>query len=98
VEGSSELKKAMLRRAVTAGWMVCGWPSGGRRAATIAIFFGRLGPKANSRFRFCPEVIIRISVLTFSNRLSRKRLIPCHSLAPANIGSTHAWRLRKAFL
>ena len=32
--------------------------SGGRRAATIAIFFGHPGPKVTSRFKFCPEAII----------------------------------------
>jgi hypothetical protein len=44
--------------------------SGGRRATTIATFFGRLGPKATSRLTFWPAAIMRASAFTFSSRLS----------------------------
>jgi hypothetical protein len=37
------------------------------------------------------------SAFTRQSRLRRKRLIPCHSLASPNMGSTHTLRLRKAF-
>jgi hypothetical protein len=69
---------------------------GGRRAATIAIFFERLGPKATSRLAFCPEAIMRASKFTFSSPLNLNLLNPCHSLASANRGSTHTWRFPMA--
>src|SRR5215210_3938534 len=70
--------------------------SGGRRAATIAIFFGRLRPKAKSRLTFCPDAIMSASEFTFSSPLNLKRLDPCHSLASPKSGSTHTARLRRA--
>jgi hypothetical protein len=90
-----EKRHASIVRCRLGGWCGDGF-SGGRRAATIAVFLGRPGPKAKSRFKFCPEAIIRASVLTFSSPLSLNLLDPCHSLASPNSGSTHTARLRKA--
>jgi hypothetical protein len=45
---------------------------------------------------FCPEAINSASALTFSSRLSLKRLNPCQSLASPNSGSTHTARLLMA--
>jgi hypothetical protein len=47
---------------------------------------------------FCPAAVTSASTFTRQSLLSRNLLIPCHSLASANIGSTHTLRLRRAFL
>lgn len=46
---------------------------------------------------FWPAAITMASTFTRHSVLRRKRLIPCHSLASPNIGSTHTLRLPKAF-
>src|SRR6266567_6973411 len=52
----------------------------------------------SNRLRFCPAARISPSQLTRQSRRKRKRRIPCQSLPSANKGSTHTWRLRRAFL
>jgi hypothetical protein len=47
---------------------------------------------------FCPVAINSASAFTRQSVLSLNLLIPCHSLASPNIGSTHTLRLRNAFL
>jgi hypothetical protein len=81
-----------------------GWPTtgergaaGGRRASTCANFFGPLPENVSSRFMFCSAATSIASAFTRQSVLSLKRLIPCHSLASPNMGSTHTLRLRKAF-
>jgi len=49
------------------------------------------------RFRFCPAAIRKASQLTRQSLRKRKRRMPCQSLASANKGSTHTWRLRMDF-
>jgi hypothetical protein len=71
--------------------------AGGRRASTCANFLGPLPEKASSRFMFCPVAIISASTFTRQSVLRRNLLIPCHSLASPNMGSTHTLRLRNAF-
>ena len=71
--------------------------AGGRRASTCASFLGPIPEKVSRRFMFCPVAITIASAFTRQSVLSRKRLIPCHSLASPNIGSTHTLRLRNAF-
>jgi hypothetical protein len=71
--------------------------AGGRRAPTCASFLGPLPHKSSSRFMFCPAAISSGSAFTRQSLLSLKRLIPCHSLASPNMGSTHTLRLRNAF-
>jgi hypothetical protein len=71
--------------------------AGGRRASTRANFLGPLPENVSSRFMFCPAAITMASAFTRQSRLIRNLLIPCHSLASPNIGSTHTLRLRKAF-
>src|SRR5215207_8588713 len=71
--------------------------AGGRSAAACARCLGPLPQKASSRFMFCPAAINIASMFTRLSVLSRNLLIPCHSLASANMGSTHTLRLRKAF-
>ena len=56
-----------------------------------------LPEKVSSRFMFCPAAITSASAFTRQSVLRRNLLIPCHSLASPNIGSTHTLRLRKAF-
>ena len=46
---------------------------------------------------FCPAAVIIASAFTRQSLLSLKCLIPCHSLASPNMGSTHTLRLRNAF-
>lgn len=46
---------------------------------------------------FCPVAITIASAFTRQSLLRRNLLIPCHSLASPNMGSTHTLRLRKAF-
>ena len=69
----------------------------GRRASTCAIFLGPLPQKSSSRFMFCPVAISSASTFTRQSVLRRNLLIPCHSLASPNMGSTHTLRLRNAF-
>jgi len=71
--------------------------AGGRRAWAWANLRGLLSEKSSSRFMFCPEAITSASTFTRQSVLSLNLLIPCHSLASANIGSTHTLRLRNAF-
>jgi hypothetical protein len=71
--------------------------AGGRRASTCASFLGPLPEKVSSRFMFCPVAITIASAFTRQSVLSLNLLIPCHSLASPNMGSTHTLRLRKAF-
>ena len=46
---------------------------------------------------FCPEAITSASAFTRQSLLSLNLLMPCHSLASPNMGSTHTLRLRNAF-
>ena len=46
---------------------------------------------------FCPAAITMASAFTRQSVLSLNLLMPCHSLASPNIGSTHTLRLRNAF-
>ena len=69
----------------------------GRRACACANFLGPLPQNVSSRFIFCPVEINSASAFTRLSVLSLKLLIACHSLASANIGSTHTLRLRNAF-
>src|SRR5215212_3428697 len=71
--------------------------AGGRRASTCANFLGPLPENVSSRFMFWPAAITIASAFTRQSLLSLNLLIPCHSLASPNIGSTHTLRLRKAF-
>jgi hypothetical protein len=71
--------------------------AGGRRASTCANFLGPLPENVSSRFMFCPAAITIASAFTRQSLLSLNLLIPCHSLASPNIGSTHTLRLRNAF-
>ena len=71
--------------------------AGARRASTCANFLGLLPEKVSSRFMFCPVAITIASAFTRQSLLSLNRLIPCHSLASPNMGSTHTLRLRRAF-
>jgi hypothetical protein len=71
--------------------------AGGRRASTCANFLGPLPENVSSRFMFCPVAINSASAFTRQSLLSLNLLIPCHSLASPNIGSTHTLRLRNAF-
>ncbi len=52
----------------------------------------------SNRLRFCPAAIRKASQLTRQSSRSRKRRMPCQSLASANKGSTQTERLRVAFL
>ena len=72
--------------------------AGGRRACACANFLGPLPEKVSTRFMFCPVAINSASAFTRQSVLSLNPLIPCHSLASPNIGSTHTLRLRNAFL
>ena len=74
-----------------------GVSAGARRASTCASLLGPLPEKASSRFMFCPAAVTIASTFTRQSLLSLKRLIPCHSLASPNMGSTHTLRLRNAF-
>ena len=56
-----------------------------------------LPENVSSRFMFCPAATSIASAFTRQSVLSLKRLIPCHSLASANMGSTYTLRLRNAF-
>src|SRR5919199_141574 len=85
LDGDQE-RSARCSRARLILWSVV---VGGRRAAACASFFGLRPPKASSRFTFCPEAISNASIVTFLSLRSRNLLIPCHSLASANNGSTH---------
>ena len=67
----------------------------GRRASACANFLGPLPERARSRFMFCPAAVTMASAFTLQSVLRRNLLIPCHSFASANIGSTHT--LRNAF-
>jgi hypothetical protein len=69
--------------------------AGGRRAC--ANLLGSLPWKVSSRFMFCPAAVTSASTFTRQSLLSLNLLIPCHSLASPNIGSTHTLRLPKAF-
>jgi hypothetical protein len=71
--------------------------AGGRRARACANFLGPLPEKLSSRFMFCPVAIISASAFTRQSVLRRNLLIPCHSFASPNMGSTHTLRLRNAF-
>ena len=71
--------------------------TGGRRASTCANFLGPLPQNVRSRFMFCPVAITIASAFTRQSVLSLNLLIPCHSLASPNMGSTHTLRLRNAF-
>jgi hypothetical protein len=71
--------------------------AGGRRASTRANFLGPLPEKVSSRFMFCPAAVTIASAFTRQSVLRRNLLIPCHSLASPNIGSTHTLRLPNAF-
>ena len=46
---------------------------------------------------FCPAAVTIASAFTRQSILSLNLLIPCHSLASENMGSTHTLRLRRAF-
>jgi hypothetical protein len=74
-----------------------GVSAGGRRASTCANFLGPLPEKVSSRFMFWPAAITSASTFTRQSLLRRNLLIPCHSLASPNMGSTHTLRLRRAF-
>ena len=85
-------------------WLLGRWPTseervsaGNLRAAACANFLGPLAEKVSSRFMFCPAAITIASAFTLQSVLSLNLLIPCHSLASPNIGSTHTFRLRNAF-
>lgn len=71
--------------------------TGGRRATACADLLGPPPQKASSRFTFWPAAITMASTFTRQSLLRRNLLIPCHSLASANMGSTHTLRLRNAF-
>src|SRR5215210_2772803 len=71
--------------------------AGGRRASTRVNFLGPLPENVSSRFMFCPAAVTIASAFTRQSVLSLNLLIPCHSLASPNIGSTHTLRLRNAF-
>ena len=68
----------------------------GPRASTCASLLGPLPEKASSRFMFCPAAVTIASAFTRQSLLSLKGLVPCHSLASENMGSTHTLRLRNA--
>src|SRR5437868_4620883 len=51
----------------------------------------------SKRLRFCPAAIRKDSLLTSQSSRKRKRRRPCQSLASANSGSIHTFRLRMAF-
>ena len=70
----------------------------GRRAFACANLLGPLPQNVSSRFTFWPAAITSASTFTRQSLLSLKRLMPCYSLASANIGSTHTLRLPNAFL
>ena len=54
--------------------------------------------QASRRLMFCPEAIIKPSMLTFRKRRNRNLSIPCHCLASPNNASGHTLRLFMAFL
>ena len=88
-----DLRRWLLRRSRP---FAEGVGAGGRRASTCASLLGPLPENVSSRFMFCPAAITIASAFTRQSLLSLKRLIPCHSLASPNIGSTHTLRLRNA--
>jgi hypothetical protein len=89
-----ELRRWLLRRSRLFAREV---GIGSRRASTCANFLGPLPQKSSSRFMFCPAAITSASTFTRQSSLRRKHLIPCHSLASPNMGSTHTLRSRNAF-
>src|SRR6266487_2894413 len=76
------------------------WPKDTQKEAHLASDGNGCRPHPrflSSRFRFCPEAITNASQLTLQSRRKRNRRIPCHSFASPNKGSTHTFRLRRAF-